>query len=163
MAVSNLKAELQKYGKLYKEKFESQLKSDDTYASGDLSRSVKYKTNSTDSYSELSLLADSYMEQISEGRRKGVVPSSTKIERWLKIKGIRPDARIKKGSDDYKMKKLAFVIARSIASRGMIERYGFKGTNIIDFVYNSLSEQMGNDLFEAYKKDLEAQLKEQVK
>ena len=61
------------------------------------------------------------------------------------------------------MKKLAFVIARSISLRGMIERKGFKGTNIIDFVYNSLSEQMGNDLFEAYKIDLEAQLKEQVK
>ena len=45
----------------------------------------------------------------------------------------------------------------------MIERKGFKGTNIIDFVYKSLSEQMGNDLFEAYKIDLEAQLKEQVK
>ena len=108
MAVNNLRSELEKYGKLYKEKFKSQLKSDDTYASGDLSRSVKYKTNSTDSYSELSLLADSYMEQISEGRRKGVVPSSTKIERWLRIKGIKPDARMKKGSDDYKMKKISF-------------------------------------------------------
>ena len=150
--------------KLYQEKFRIKLKEDDTYASGDLSRSVSYTPPySTDSYSELSLLADSYMEQISEGRRKGVVPSSTKIERWLRIKGIKPDARMKKGSDDYKMKKLAFVIARSISLRGMIERKGFKGTNIIDFVYNSLAEQMGNDLFEAYKIDLEAQLKEQVK
>ena len=163
MAVSNLKAELQKYGKLYKEKFKSQLKSDDTYASGNLSKSVKYETSSTDDYSELSLLADSYMEQISEGRKAGRMPPSSEILKWAKIKGIKPDARMKKGSDDYKMKKLAFVIARSIASRGMIKRYGFKGTNIIDFVYNSLAEQMGNDLFQAYQLDLEAQLKEQVK
>ena len=163
MVVNNLRSELEKYGKLYQQKFKIKLSEDNTYASGNLSKSVKYKISSTDSYSELSLLADSYMEQISEGRRKGVVPSSTKIERWLRIKGIKPDVRMEKGSDDYKIKKLAFVIARSIASRGMIKRYGFKGTNIIDFVYNSLAEQMGNDLFQAYQLDLEAQLKEQVK
>jgi len=61
------------------------------------------------------------------------------------------------------MKRMAFAIARSIGMRGMIKRYGFKGTGIIDNVYNSLSEKMGNDLFEAYRLDLEKQLKEQVK
>ena len=45
----------------------------------------------------------------------------------------------------------------------MLQELGFRGTGIIDFVYNSLSRQMGEDLFEAYKKDLEEQLKEQVK
>jgi hypothetical protein len=45
----------------------------------------------------------------------------------------------------------------------MLEKYGFKGTGIIDFVYKSLSDKMGEDLFNAYKKDLEEQLKKQVK
>jgi len=160
MAVNNLRAELNKYGKLYKEKFKSELKKDNTYASGRLDRSVSYQTESTDSYSELSLLADSYMEQISEGRRIGKIPSSTKILEWAKQKGITP----KKGTaSESNMKRMSFAIARSIGMRGMIKRYGFKGTNIIDNVYNSLSKQMGNDLFEAYRIDLEAQLKEQVK
>ena len=88
MAVNNLRAELQKYGKLYKQKFKSELKKDNTYASGRLDRSVTYKTKSTNSYSELSLLANSYIEQISEGRRIGRIPSSTKILEWAKEKGI---------------------------------------------------------------------------
>ena len=160
MAVNNLRAELQKYGKLYKQKFKSELKKDNTYAFGRLDRSIAYKTKSTDSYSELSLLANSYIEQVSEGRRTGKIPSSTKILEWAKKKGITPE---KGTASESNMKRMAFAIARSIGMRGMIKRYGFKGTGIIDNVYNSLSEQMGNDLFEAYRIDLEKQLKEQVK
>ena len=160
MAVNNLRAELQKYGRLYKQKFKSELKKDNTYASGRLDRSVTYKAKSTSSYSELSLLANSYIEQLSEGRRIGKIPSSTKILDWAKEKGITPE---KGGQSESNMKRMAFAIARSIGMRGMIKRYGFKGTGIIDNVYNSLSKQMGDDLFNAYKLDLEQQLKEQVK
>ena len=160
MAVNNLRAELQKYGKLYKQKFKSELKKDNTYASGRLDKSIAYKTKSTDSYSELSLLANSYIEQLSEGRRIGKIPSSTKILDWAKEKGITPE---KGTASESNMKRMAFAIARSIGMRGMIKRYGFKGTGIIDNVYNSLAEKMGNDLFEAYRIDLEKQLKEQVK
>jgi hypothetical protein len=160
MAVNNLRAELQKYGKLYKQKFKSELKKDNTYASGRLDRSIAYETKSTNSYSELSLLANSYIEQLSEGRRIGKIPSSTKILDWAKEKGITPE---KGGQSESNMKRMAFAIARSIGVRGMIKRYGFKGTGIIDNVYNSLSKQMGDDLFEAYRIDLEKQLKEQVK
>ncbi len=160
MAVNNLRAELQKYGRLYKKKFKSELKKDNTYASGRLDKSIAYKTKSTDSYSELSLLANSYIEQLSEGRRIGKIPSSTKILEWAKEKGITPE---KGGQSESNMKRMAFAIARSIGVHGMIERLGFKGTGIIDNVYNSLAEKMGNDLFEAYRLDLETQLKEQVK
>lgn len=160
MAVNNLRAELQNYGKLYKQKFKSELKKDNTYASGRLDKSIAYKTKSTDSYSELSLLANSYIEQLSEGRRIGKIPSSTKILDWAKEKGITPE---KGTASESNMKRMAFAIARSIGMRGMIKRYGFKGTGIIDNVYNSLAEKMGNDLFEAYRIDLEKQLKEQVK
>ena len=160
MAVNNLRAELQNYGKLYKQKFKSELKKDNTYASGRLDRSVTYKTKSTNSYSELSLLANSYIEQLSEGRRIGKIPSSAKILDWAKEKGITPE---KGTASESNMKRMAFAIARSIGVHGMIKRYGFKGTGIIDNVYNSLSEKMGNDLFEAYRLDLEKQLKEQVK
>jgi len=160
MAVNNLRAELQKYGKLYKQKFKSELKKDNTYASGRLDKSIAYKTKSTDSYSELSLLANSYIEQLSEGRRIGKIPSSTKILEWAKEKGITPE---KGTASESNMKRMAFAIARSIGMRGMIKRYGFRGTGIIDNVYNSLAEKMGDDLFEAYRIDLEKQLKEQVK
>ena len=61
------------------------------------------------------------------------------------------------------IKSLAYVIARSIGTRGTIKRFGYKGSNIIDFVYSSLSKQMGDEIFESYKQDLEKILKEQVK
>ena len=160
MKVLNLRAELRKYGKLYKKKYKSQIKEDKTNASGDLYRSVNYIPDFNKNYSEISLVANSYIEQISEGRRRGVIPSSTKILDWAKQKGITPE---KGGQSESNMKRMAFAIARSIGMRGMIKRYGFKGTGIIDNVYNSLSKQMGDDLFNAYKLDLEQQLKEQVK
>ena len=160
MKTNNLRAELQKYGRLYKQKFKSELRKDGTYASGRLDRSVTYKTKSTASYSELSLLANSYIEQISEGRRVGRIPPSNEILEWARAKKIRPENG---GQSESNMKRMAFAIAKSIGLKGMIKRYGFKGTKIIDNVYNSLSMQMGEDLFEAYKQDLEEQLKEQVK
>ena len=160
MNVLNLRAELKKYGRLYKKKYKSQIKKDNTDASGKLYKSISYKTKSTKRYSTLDLLANSYIEQISEGRRVGKTPPSNEILEWARAKKIRPENG---GQSESNMKRMAFAIAKSIGLKGMIKRYGFKGTKIIDNVYNSLSMQMGEDLFEAYKQDLEEQLKEQVK
>lgn len=157
MKVLNLRAELRKYGKLYKKKYKSQIKEDKTNASGDLYRSVNYIPDFNKNYSEISLVANSYIEQISEGRRRGVIPSSTKILDWAKQKGITPEEG---GQSESNMKRMAFAIARSISVHGMIERLGFKGTGIIDKVFDSLSKQMETDLFKAYEKDLDEAIKE---
>ena len=156
MAFDNLENQLKKYAEAYTQKYKSKLISDGNKASGKLVNSVKPKMLKNG----FSILAKSYIEQISEGRRIGVTPSSTKILEWAKQKGITPE---KGGQSESNMKRMAFAIARSISVHGMLKKYGFKGTGIIDFVYNSLSKQMGDDLFEAYKQDLEEQLKEQVK
>lgn len=157
MKVLNLRAELRKYGKLYKKKYKSQIKKDKTNASGDLYRSVNYIPDFNNNYSEISLVANNYIEQISEGRRRGVIPSSTKILEWAKQKRITPE----KGPDtESNRKRMAFAIARSIGVHGMIERLGFKGTGIIDKVFDSLSKQMETDLFKAYEKDLDEAIKE---
>tara|TARA_R100001198_G_C5113603_1_gene139863 strand:- start:121 stop:612 length:492 start_codon:yes stop_codon:yes gene_type:complete len=157
MKVLNLRAELRKYGKLYKKKYKSQIKKDETDASGDLYRSINYVPDFNSNYSEISLVANSYIEQISEGRRRGVTPSSTKILEWAKEKGITPENGPNTESNRNRM---AFAIARSIGVHGMIERLGFKGTGIIDKVFDSLSKQMETDLFEAYEKDLDKAIKE---
>jgi hypothetical protein len=157
MKVLNLRAELRKYGKLYKKKYKSQIKKDNTDASGDLYRSINYVPDFNSNYSEISLVANSYIEQISEGRRRGVTPSSTKILEWAKEKGITPENGPNTESN---RKRMAFAIARSIGVHGMIERLGFKGTGIIDKVFDSLSKQMETDLFKAYEKDLDKAIKE---
>lgn len=157
MELLNLRAELRKYGRLYKKKYKSQIKKDKTDASGKLYKSISYKTKSTKRYSTLDLLANSYIEQISEGRRVGRIPPSNEILEWARAKKIKPE----KGPDtESNRKRMAFAIARSIGVHGMIERYGFKGTGIIDKIFNSLSKQMETDLFKAYEKDLDEAIKE---
>ena len=160
MKVLNLRAELRKYGKLYKKKYKSQIKKDETDASGDLYRSINYVPDFNSNYSEISLVANSYIEQISEGRRRGVTPSSTKILEWAKQKGITPENGPNTESNRNRM---AFAIARSIGVHGMLKKYGFKGSNIIDTVYNSLSQEMEVDIIKAYELDLNEAIKKQVK
>ena len=157
MNVLNLRDELKKYGRLYKKKYKSQIKKDNTDASGKLYKSISYKTKSTKRYSTLDLLANSYIEQISEGRRVCKTPPSNEILEWARAKKIKPE----NGPDtESNRKRMAFAIARSIGVHGMIERYGFKGTGIIDKVFDSLSKQMETDLFKAYEKDLDEAIKE---
>ena len=156
MAFDNLENQLKKYAEAYTQKYKSKLISDGNKASGKLVNSVKPKMLKNG----FSILAKSYIEQISEGRRVGRIPPSNEILEWARAKKIKPE----KGPDtESNRKRMAFAIARSIGMHGMLQKLGFKGTGIIDFVYNSLSREMGEDLFEAYKQDLEAQLKEQVK
>ena len=156
MAFDNLENQLKKYAEAYTQKYKSKLISDGNKASGKLVNSVKPKMLKNG----FSILAKSYIEQISEGRKVGRIPPSDKILEWARAKKIKPE----KGPDtESNRKRMAFAIARSIGMHGMLQKLGFKGTGIIDFVYNSLSREMGEDLFEAYKQDLEEQLKEQVK
>jgi hypothetical protein len=110
------------------------------------------------------ILGKRYIEQISEGRKKGKMPPwsprDNSILNWVKTKNIVP----RNGSSSLgNMKRLAFVIARSIGRRGTIARFGYRGTNIIDFVHKELGEQMGQEIFEAYKIDLEKILNKQIK
>ena len=160
MAFDNLENVLNKYAKAYTQKFKAKLKSDRTNASGRLVNSIKPEMLENG----FAILGKRYIEQISEGRKKGKMPPwsprDNSILSWVKTKNIVPR---KGGSSLGNMKRLAFVIARSIGRRGTIARFGYRGTNIIDFVYKDLSVQMGQEIFEAYKIDLEKILNEQIK
>lgn len=165
MSYDNLEDTLKKYAKAYTVKYKGQLRKDKTYASGDLVNSVKPDLSIEN---EFSILALDYMEQVSEGRGAGKMPSwppkSFRILDWIRRKNIiiKKKGKVVSSSAN-NLKSLAYVIARSIGKRGTIKRFGYKGSNIIDFVYNSLSKQMGDEIFESYKQDLEKILKEQVK
>lgn len=165
MSYDNLEDTLKKYAKAYTVKYKGQLRKDKTYASGDLVNSIKPDLSIEN---EFSILALDYMEQVSEGRGAGKMPSwppkSFRILDWIRRKNIiiKKKGKVVSSSAN-NLKSLAYVIARSIGKRGTIKRFGYKGSNIIDFVYNSLSKQMGDEIFESYKQDLEKILKEQVK
>jgi len=160
MAFDNLKQVLDKYANAYTQKFKAKLISDGNKASGRLVNSIKPQ-KLKDGFA---ILGKRYIEQISEGRKKGKMPPwsprDNSILNWVKTKNIVPR---KGGSSPNNIKRLAFVIGRSIGRRGTLEKFGYRGTNIIDFVYKDLSVQMGQEIFEAYKIDLEKILNEQIK
>jgi hypothetical protein len=160
MAFNNLKEVLDKYANAYTQKFKAKLISDGNKASGRLVNSIKPQ-KLKDGFA---ILGKRYIEQISEGRKKGKMPPwsprDNSILNWVKTKNIVPR---KGGSSPNNIKRLAFVIGRSIGRRGTLEKFGYRGTNIIDFVYKDLSVQMGQEIFEAYKIDLEKILNEQIK
>jgi hypothetical protein len=160
MAFNNLKEVLDKYAKAYTQKFKAKLISDGNKASGRLVNSIKPQ----ELKDGFAILGKRYIEQISEGRKKGQMPPwsprDNSILNWVKTKNIVPR---KGGSSPNNIKRLAFVIGRSIGRRGTLEKFGYRGTNIIDFVHKELGEQMGQEIFEAYKIDLEKILNKQIK
>lgn len=149
MAFEGVEEQIEKYAKAYTAKLKSELKRQDKSATGKLVRSIKPEI----SRNEFSILANDYIKQLNDGRSPGKPPPSQNILEWIRAKGIRP----RKGSaSPGRMRALAFVISRSIGL------HGYRGTGILDFVYNSLAKKMGDDLFKAYREDLENELKKQI-
>ena len=156
MDLSNLQAELVKYGTLLVQKYKAQLKIDGTQATGDTEKSLNYVVGTA----ELQILADKSLEYIDEGRKAGEAPPLSAIAQWARAKGIKP-----RGGDGSFIKSTALTevwmiknIAKSIAENGTIKRFGYKGSGIIDFVYLNQKDEMLNNIFAAYGRDVQEEL-----
>jgi hypothetical protein len=156
MDLSNLQAELVKYGTLLVQKYKAQLKIDGTQATGDTEKSLNYVVGTA----ELQILADKSLEYIDEGRKPGEAPPLSAIAQWARAKGIKP-----RGGDGSFIKSTSMTevwmiknIAKSIAENGTIKRFGYKGSGIIDFVYLNQKEEMLNNIFAAYGRDVQEEL-----
>jgi len=156
----NLKRLLNLYGELFVREYRKRLKADGSYASGKASRSLEYDVTISQLQSELSVLGERYITAISDGRGANKkAPPSTAILNWMKAKGIR--LRDSKGRyavlSDYKMRGIAYAIARSIG------RNGYKGTGLIDIVYNNIKDTFGQEILEAFGQDIEYTLERYLK
>ena len=156
MDLSNLQAELVKYGTLLVQKFKAQLKIDGTQATGDTEKSLNYVVGTA----ELQILADKSLEYIDKGREPGEAPPLSAIAQWARAKGIKP-----RGGDGSFIKSTSMTevwmiknIAKSIAENGTIKRFGYKGSGIIDFVYLNQKDEMLNNIFAAYGRDVQEEL-----
>jgi hypothetical protein len=161
MDLSNLQAELVKYGTLLVQKYKAQLKIDGTQATGDTEKSLNYVVGTA----ELQILADKSLEYIDEGRKPGEAPPLSAIAQWARAKGIKP-----RGGDGSFIKSTSMTevwmiknIAKSIAENGTIKRFGYKGSGIIDFVYLNQKDEMLNNIFAAYGRDVQEELNRIVK
>lgn len=161
MDFSNLQSELVKYGTLLVEKYKAQLKIDGTQATGDTEKSLNYIVSS----GKLEILADESLEYIDKGIRPGDAPPISEILRWAESKNIKP--RGKGGSfikvSDKSLFWMAGNISNAIRDKGTIKRFGYKGSGIIDFVYQNQKDEMLNNIFSAYGRDIQEMIDEIVK
>jgi hypothetical protein len=161
MDFSNLQSELVKYGTLLVNKYKAQLKIDGTQATRDTEKSLNYIVGS----GQLEILADKSLEYIDKGRGPGEAPPISDILRWAESKNIKP--RGKGGSfikvSDKSLFWMAGNISNAIRDKGTIKRFGYKGSGIIDFVYQNNKEEMFNDIFAAYGRDVQEMIDEIVK
>lgn len=158
---NNLRKELISYGKMLVEKYKAQLKIDGTYATGDTANSLDYKITDT----ELVILADMAMKYIDQGRGGGGQPPIQDILEWARAKGVRP--RDGEGRfievNDRTMFRMAANISKAISYNGTIKRFGGKGSDIIDFVYQRNKKDIIEDIFLAYSEDVDNMIEEIVK
>jgi hypothetical protein len=145
---------LKRLGDQVVDRLQQQLQTDNTMASGNLSRSIKGKAVGN----ALTVTMAGYGGAIDEGIRKGGRPANGyRIKEWLKVKGIRlrdnTTGRYLKQTD-YNYNKISFLISRSIAREGIIKRFGYKGSNFIDRAINNTLDEFDDAILEAFNKEL---------
>jgi hypothetical protein len=114
-------------------------------ASGNLRDSVEYQIARTENSYQVDLLADRYINNVSDGRKKGYPNGGDgsflkALIEWVKIKSIE--------SDDKKAKAAAWAIREAIFKRGI------PATNIIEFAIEQIDRQIDEMVTAAIDKDI---------
>ena len=169
MEKRNLAAELNKIAEEFKVRLQRGAKLDKTVATGKFANSFKVKVK--DDSIEISSDAE-YAEYVINGAlpsnsNAGWEKKKKSIESWIKAKGIRPYRKLKSGYKfaktstlkDSAYKSAVFAIMKSIADRGTIKRFGYKGSNLFERVYKEIEDKIGIEITEAYYEDLRIELR----
>jgi hypothetical protein len=114
-------------------------------ASGQLRDSVEYQITRTENSYQVDLLADRYINNVSDGRKKGYPNGGDgsflkALIEWVKIKSIE--------SDDKKAKAAAWAIREAIFKRGI------PATNIIEFAIEQIDRQIDEMVTAAIDRDI---------
>lgn len=123
------------------------------YASGKLYKTIDYSiTSQNDSYL-VTINLEEYWKFIEKGRRAGAkMPPVSAIENWIKIRKIIPRPLILKSGKQRvpTVPQLAFIIARSIAKKGIKPRQFMRETiaETIETFKDKLSAAVREDVLE---------------
>ena len=139
---------------------------DDFKASGRLERSWGYKEIGE----RIEIYAERYAGALSDGiSNKGKINSEMvdNLAAWAKRKGMRPLLRDKKGRfkklTDKSYKSLGYLLARSIAKKGISKRFGYKGSGFVDRVVDEQKQTIKDTLLRAFQQDIANDLKNRLK
>jgi len=155
----NLEKKLKLYGELFVKKYQSLITEGKHVASGRLRDSTDYEVDVDNGKYSLKVIVGKYMDVIDEGISNGKFPSRNSenpLMEWIRVKGIKPYNRPRKSvTRETEIRNLAYVIGRSIKSKGTIKQYGYRGSDISKRVLESVRTNMDEDFANALDKDLE--------
>jgi hypothetical protein len=126
-----LQKALQEAGALMVKTLQSELRKDGKVATGNLVRSISYKTTGT----SIILTGLPYLKWVDEGRKPGKMPPVAKILSWVKVKKIKFIGRTQE--------QTAWIIAKSIGKKGI------KKTNVIATTRKVTSKQVSKIISKA--------------
>ena len=169
MQKKNLVVELNKIAEEFKVRLQRGARLDKTVATGKFANSFDAKVED-DSIEITSNVG--YAKYVVDGTypsnsNVGWEKKKKSIESWIKAKGIRPYRKLKSGYKfaktstlkDSAYKSAVFAIMKSIADRGTIKRFGYKGSNLFERVYKEIEDKIGIEVTEAYAEDLRIELR----
>jgi len=169
MEKKNLVAELNKIAEEFKVRLQRGARLDKTVATGKFANSfdAKVKDDSIEITSDVSYAKYVVDGALPSNSNIGWEKKKKSIESWIKAKGIRPYRQLKSGYKfaktstlkDSAYKSAVFAIMKSIADRGTIKRFGYKGSNLFERVYKEIKDKIGVEITEAYAEDLRIELR----
>ena len=183
MKKPNLRKALKQLAKDFEVRIKQTAISDKTVSSGEFANSFSAELIGDEgiSISSSSDHAGAVIEGASPAKREMSKADKEekyrKLGEWARSKGMQPllrksvkgkDGRYKKTGRFKKVTKksyrdLGYVLSRSIAKKGTIKRYDYKGSNILERVYKELETEIGAEITEAYREDLTTEIRRILK
>jgi hypothetical protein len=147
--MKRVQATLEQYKDKIVEQLKDRLNQEKLVASGRLRDSIYGVVTETG----INIFAQDYGIFVEEGRGPGKMPPRNKILEWVESRNLQSiNPKYKRPKD------IAWMIARSIAEKGTIQRFGYQGSKFIDFVSKNIMVSLTKDIEESYLKDLNDQI-----
>jgi len=170
--MSKLKEALSRLSKDYKEEIEKQIIAKEMVASGKLKNSLRVRLEdngfsiSSDELHSYLLGSEGYRAKTT-GSKSDRVEKWDRLGEWARSKGMQPLIRDKKGRfrkvNKNSYRSLGYLISRSINRKGTIQRFGYKGSEVISSAVESLNQKSKDVLVEAFEQDIIAMVREDFK
>lgn len=165
----NLMREMQVIGEIVESRVKRQMKVDKFVASGKTLSSIKSEVYSRGDLISMGLSSrsaygstDEVLSLLDRGFKPKPVPNPSFILAWMKEKNIQPKGRGRRfvKATNSNMKKAAWAISKSIGQLGAIARFGYKGSNILEFALGPIEQKITEDILSAFGDDIDTMINE---